>query len=267
MGLPLLGLPLKSASRPSSKIQYISLSLPQLMSSEVLSACKARGLSVTHAFSAALTMALRDMQPQGQHAVPMRYLNQVLVNLRHACRPPYSSDAHGAAVYHMLSAGALVVDLVVPSSASIAGADGELDEFTAIAKQIQEFYKSLKGVDSVSHQDQITVSPLTWRSMTPPVNPPSLGPPLEPHHTPTFAFVSLSSIGNISSIVSADHAAFAISDAWVTAEPLGSGVALFLGTWNGVLALNASFDSHWHENQYIEEFARHVLEQLVASLT
>ncbi|CAM1504239.1 Fc.00g018300.m01.CDS01 [Cosmosporella sp. VM-42] len=265
--LPLLGLPLSLTPGTSSNLRYISRSLSELFTSKVLLACKDRGLSVTHAFSAAMLMALRDLQPRNQDATPMRYLNQVLVNLRPLCRPPYNSSAHGGAVYHMLSANALAVDVVVPPSAPIVTVEARPNEFAVIAKQIQGFYASLRGADAVSNQDQLAVSALTWKSFTPPMNHPQPETPPEAEQGPTSSSVSLSSIGDLSSVVSADHSAFAISDVWITAEPLGPGVGLFLATWDKNLTMNASFSSQWHDKEYIEEFSQRIFDQLVTGLT
>ncbi|KAH7002455.1 hypothetical protein EDB80DRAFT_720606 [Ilyonectria destructans] len=275
--MPLLGLPLSAKKTTAGKRQYLPLSLSNSLSVRVLSECKARGVSVTHAFSAALILALRDLQPRSDQALPMRYFNQALINLRNACRPPFNTGAYAAAVYHMLSAEGISVDAVVPASGAEQEREMRTKEFAAVTDQVRNFFTFARGSESVSLSDLIAVSPLVWASITPlskraaketssPAEPESNSPKQDDNTPPLFSSVSLSSIGSINSIISPKHGALLVSDAWVAAESMGPGVGLFLGTWEGKSTVVASFGSNWHDMRYMERFLGRILEQMVEGL-
>ncbi|KAF7547520.1 hypothetical protein G7Z17_g7669 [Cylindrodendrum hubeiense] len=266
--MPLLGLPLSAEKGAIGKRQYMPLSLSNNLSARVLSECKARGISVTHAFSAALILVLRDVQPQGEQALSMRYYNHALINLRHVCQPPYNTEAHAAAVYHMLSAQAISVDVLVP--ALNQEVEARVQEFAAVSDQVRSFFASARGSDSASLMDLVAVSPLMWASMTPPSKRTveKMSSPAKPEHNapPLYSPVSISSIGNITSIILPMHGALVVSEAWVAAESMGPGVGLFLGTYEATSTVVASFDSNWHSNQYMGKFLERIVKQMVEGL-
>lgn len=273
--MPLFGLPLSAEKATAGKRQYLPLSLSNSLSAQVLSGCKARGVSVTHAFSAALILALRDLQPRSDRALPMRYFNQALINLRNACRPPFDTGAYAAAVYHMLSVEGISVDVVVPAIGAEQESETKIKEFAAVTDQVRDFFATIRGSESVLLSDLIAVSPLVWASITPSLSRAAKETSSQtkseansPDDTapPPFSSVSLSSIGNINSIISPNHGALLVSDAWVAAESMGPGVALFLGTWEGKSTLIASFGSNWHDTRYVKRFLRRILERMVEGL-
>ncbi|KAH6984424.1 hypothetical protein BKA56DRAFT_580984 [Ilyonectria sp. MPI-CAGE-AT-0026] len=275
--MPLLGLPLSAEKGTAGKRQYLPLSLSNSLSAQVLSECKARGVSVTHAFSAALILALRDMQPRSDQELPMRYFNQTLINLRNACRPPFNTGAYAAAVYHMLSVEGISVDVVVPAFGAEQERETRMKEFAAVTDQVRDFFASARGLESVSLSDLIAVSPPVWASITPSskraVKEASSqaetelnSPRQDDNAPPPFSSVSLSSIGSINSIITPMHGALLVSDAWAAAESMGPGVGLFLGTWEGKPTIVASFDSTWHNTRYMERFLGRILEQMAEGL-
>ncbi|KAH8683641.1 hypothetical protein BGZ61DRAFT_456152 [Ilyonectria robusta] len=275
--MPLLGLPHSAEKGTAGKRQYLPLSLSNSLSAQVLSECKARGVSVTHAFSAALILALRDLQPRSDQAMPMRYFNQALINLRNACSPPFNTGAYAAAVYHMLSVEGISVDVVVPTSGAEQERETRMKEFATVTDQVRDFFASARGSESASLSDLIAVSPSVWASITPSsksaAKETSSQAELEPNSpkqddnaAPSFSSVSLSSIGNIDSVIAPKHGALLVSDAWVAAESIGPGVGLFLGTWEGKSTVVASFGSNWHDTRYMERFLGRILEQMVEGL-
>lgn len=105
----LLTLP-PSGSPNTDQVQRVAVSIPKAVSTQILANCKAiaPGVSVTHVFTSALAIALRDLQPRKQEPHPVRYVNHAMINLRPYCRSPYNSPDHAAAAYHTVSAQALL---------------------------------------------------------------------------------------------------------------------------------------------------------------
>ncbi|KAI1405427.1 hypothetical protein F4819DRAFT_424488 [Hypoxylon fuscum] len=253
----LLGLPPSSVASASGqgKRQRLSLSIPEATTKQILHNCKsiAPGVSVTHVFMAALAQTLCSLQPQKEESYPVRYVNHSMLNLRPYFRNPYDSPEHAAAAYHTVSAQALRIDLAVPSSSSDAKNRDRVDELPQIATKVRDYYKLVRPVSSTD--EQIILAPLMFKSLIPP-------PGSDPHAVsdPPFYPVPLSSIGNVVSIVTADHDPFKLTRVWAASEPIGAGVAIFLGTWDGQIELSAVFDTRYHDAEYIENFLQRIVD-------
>lgn len=237
------------------KLVRISHTVPKDLTLEILRACKdvASGVSVTHAFMSALAMALSEVQPQKENSFPVRYVNHSMINLRPYCREPYSSPAHAAAAYHTISTQALGIDLVVPGSSDQTTGD-RAAEMRKILPQVQHFFNDIRPVPSEEIHEQVAFTPSTFKSFTSPSG-------VDPHDVsePPFCPVALSSIGNVSSMVQQKHGRFELTNVWAASEPMGAGVALFLGSWDGQLELSGVFDTRYHESSYVESFLERIL--------
>ncbi|KAL1881083.1 hypothetical protein Plec18167_003625 [Paecilomyces lecythidis] len=252
----LLGLPPSSSasSQTSPKMQRLSMCVSRHLSEKVLRACKAiaPGVSVTHVFMAALASVLAELQPQKEEPYPARYVNHSMINLRPYCREPYNSPGYAAAAYHTISAQALGIDVTVPSS---VGNSGNINNLSEIAVKLRDFYNSVRQVSSSEEpHEQILLAPFTFKGFTPPAGS-------DPHavSNPPFCPVALSSIGNIASLVTRKHGPFELTNVWAASEPLGAGVALFLGSWDGQIQLSGVFDAKYHNGQYVEKFLNRIL--------
>ncbi|KAI2630248.1 hypothetical protein GGS26DRAFT_558499 [Hypomontagnella submonticulosa] len=238
----LLGLPPSSrvATSQDGRRQRTSVSVPKVATKRILHGCKAvaPGVSVTHVFMSALALALSELQPQKQESYPVRYVNHSMINLRPYCHEPYNTPKHAGAPYHAVSAQALGIDLNVPGSD-----EGEVDQLNSLpqaAIKVRDFYRTIRPVSSTD--EQVILAPLMFKALTPP-------PDSDSHAVfePPFCPVPLSSIGNVSSIVAARHGPFELTNVWAASEPIGAGVAVFLGTWNGKIELSAVFDTRYHD--------------------
>jgi hypothetical protein len=248
----LLSLP-SSSSTESDQVQRVAVSVPKVVSSQILANCKAiaPGISVTHVFTSALAMALRDLQPQKQEPYPVRYVNHAMINLRPYCRPPYNSPDHAAAAYHTVSSQALAIELDVP--ALTGNKKAEPSELPLLATEVRDFYNQVKPVPGQTYE-QIFLSPWTFKALS----PPSGSDPCAVSDPP-FCPVALSSIGNIASIVSATSDVFELTDVWAASQPIGAGVATFLGCWDGRIELSGVFNTQFHNKEYMENFLKSVL--------
>ncbi|KAL2865383.1 uncharacterized protein BJX67DRAFT_382870 [Aspergillus lucknowensis] len=276
----LLGLPFSKATAADSEIalhgrrERIAVTVPREATAQILRRCKtiASGVSVTHVFTAALALVLSGLQPRKDQSYSVRYVNHSMINLRPYCRQPYNGTDHAAAAYHTVSAQALAIDLIVPGTPPNKEEEGHgEDNLRQISRKVAEFFSSIRpqhtltdatDEDSDSNcPDQIAFAPATFKSITPP-------PGVNPHavSNPPFCPVPLSSIGNISAIVSKNHGVFEVERVWAASEPTGAGVALFLGTWDGELGLSAVFDSHPPQVYFVPRFSKMHLKPLILAL-
>ncbi|KAI1101032.1 hypothetical protein F4804DRAFT_335635 [Jackrogersella minutella] len=252
----LLGLPQSSDATASQhgKRHRLSVLVPKATTEQIILGCKATapGVSVTHVFMSSLALALSELQPRKGEPYSVRYVNHSMINLRPYCCEPYSTPKHAAAPYHTVSMQALGVDLVVPASSTIPGNGDGVDDLPQIVTKVRDFFKDIRPASP--SDEQVALAPLMFKSLTAP-------PGSDPHDVsePSFCPVALSSLGNVASIVSATHGPFELENVWAASEPIGSGVAMFLGTWDGKIELSSVFDTRYHDPRYIRKFLERIL--------
>lgn len=243
----------KTATLTHGTRQRLPLLIPREVTAQILQNSKAiaPGVNVTHVFMSALAIALAELQPRQEEPYPVRYANHSMMNLRPYCRDPYPGPAHAAAAYHTISAQALSIDLIVSGTDNVD--QGEANQLPQIATSVRGFYHTARPTSS-SSSDQVVHSPLTFQAFTPPSG-------TDPHlvSEPSCCPVALSSIGNVSSIVDAHHGPFQLTRVWAASEPIGAGVAVFLGTWDGRIELSGVFDTRYHDGGYIEGFLERIV--------
>ncbi|KAF4445468.1 hypothetical protein F53441_10810 [Fusarium austroafricanum] len=246
----LLSLPPSSspAIQADFRTKRIAITIPRAVSSQILAHCKevAPGVSVTHVFVSALAMALSECQPRKKEAYPVRYVDRPMLNLRPFCSSPYNSPDHAGAAYHGVCAQALGIDLEVPS---MTDDEAKPSPLPRLATQVRDFYNQLKPTLSNETHEQVLLAPLTFKSLSPP-------PGADPWAVsdPPFCPVSLSSIGNLASIVASSNEILELTNVWIASQPIGAGVALFLGTWDGKIELSGVFNTQYHSEDYVQKF-------------
>ncbi|KAF5687752.1 hypothetical protein FCIRC_2191 [Fusarium circinatum] len=239
------------------KAKRIAVSVPKDMSAQILASCKTlgSGVSLTHVFVSALAMALAEFQPRKQEAYPVHYVDRPMLNIRPICNEPYSSPDHVGAAYHAVCAHALGIDLEVPG----LGMDKDFatKALPQIATEVRDFYNKHKPRLSEGIHEQVLFAPLTFRSQFPP-------PEADPWSVsdPPFCPVSLSSIGNLSSVVAASNDMVELTDVWVASQSIVTGVAVFLGSWDGKIELSSVFNSRIHSEEYMQRFLKCILNRL-----
>lgn len=252
----IIGIPFKSDTTVPKKSQRAAIYLGKDETHTILQKCKQRYISVTHAFHAAIAIAVRDIQTKTSHAVQGRYINYCLVNLRKFCTPPYHSAIHPATVYHSTSGRPLVVDLPIAASTSERSSHPEasVEEFSSTVSQIKQFYQSV-----LSDPEHIEMTPLYFNAITPPYPEEKQHKIPPPNPNPS---VSISSMGVIDNIIHpAEHAPFQIGGPpWVMGDEYSTGVGLFLGTWKGEMSLSAGFNEAFHEMEDVVGFLERVKE-------
>ncbi|KAF5638006.1 cycloheximide-inducible CIP70 (cytochrome P450 family) [Fusarium sp. NRRL 52700] len=237
------------------KAKRIAVSVSKGMSAQILARCKTlgSGASLTHVFVSALAMALAEFQPRKQETYPVRYVDRPMLNIRPFCKEPYSSPDHAGAAYHAICAHALGIDLEVPG----LGVDKDFATKTLpqIATEVRGFYNKHKPSLSGDIHEQVLFAPLTFKSQFPP-------PGADPWSVsdPPFCPVSLSSIGNLSSVVATSNEMFELTDVWIASQSIFTGVAIFLSSWNGEIELSSVFNSQFHSEKYVQSFLECILQ-------
>ncbi|KAL4800123.1 hypothetical protein BDV19DRAFT_171705 [Aspergillus venezuelensis] len=244
-GIEIAGIPSRKHGAKPGKHQRVAITLSTESTYRLLKACKALGLSATHAYHTAIGIVLRDLQKKDARPRTVRYVNYNLLDERQQCEEPYNTPVHAASVYHSVSGQCLAVDLTVPA-ASIGAPDHLFDYSIPRRKEFMRVASAVRRFDLQNRNDKqrISMVPSYWDMITPAYPADNTTPvvPL-PYNKPS---VSLSDLGAVDDIVSPTHGAFNLDNPWVTREHLVTGLALFLGTWDGRLTLSATYNESWH---------------------
>ena len=249
------------------KHQRVAIRLSQEETTSVVAACRELGLSITHAYHAAIPLVVRDQQEKRESERQVRYLNYSLINERGNCVEPYSTSSHPAAVYHSVSGKGLAVDLTVPAletrtrtststktstdidsgSASNDSILTQRKEYANVASTIRKFY-----LDTRADKDHIFLVPSYWKMGTIPYPADGKTRPVPARNeTPS---VSISSMGILDKVIGHRYGEIEVEEPWVTGEELGTGLGLFLGTWKGRVTLSAAYNDAWHDKEEVVEF-------------
>jgi hypothetical protein len=254
-----LSMPFKGESEEPGKHQRLSVTISASRTASVLTACRARSLSVTHAYHTAIAMAVCDAQPPQLTRSLNRYISYCLINERAHCEPPYNTAAHASAVYHSVSGLHLSLDLEVSAIGDLpcTPADDKVD-FEHLAPIVRDYYTSVRN--DTSHPPLVPhyftmATPKDPRIRDSTAENPA---PLPPNNqTPS---VSISSMGRVDDLIRSERGDLRVYDPWVTGEELGTGLGAFLGTFRGELHLSAAYNEAFHEKSEVEAFLVRVQE-------
>ncbi|KAG8668059.1 hypothetical protein FPOAC2_10173 [Fusarium poae] len=255
-----LNLPPTASNDSAPIMKRIAVSVSRSLSDQVLVGCKsiAPGVSLTHAFTAALTMTLRDLQPRQDQAYTARYVGRSMINIRPYCREPFDSPDHAAAAYHAVSAQAVGIDVKIPGVAD----DGtKVDTLPELAINVHGFYQQIKSDPSQSTYEQALFAPQVFQTLFPP-------PGVDPwaFQESPFCPVSLSSIGNLGNIVGSSNGVFELSKVWAASQPINAGEVVFLGSWDGQIELSSVFNTQYHKQEYMERFITNIFTHVLEGL-
>ncbi|KAH7367712.1 hypothetical protein B0T11DRAFT_275861 [Plectosphaerella cucumerina] len=253
----LLSLPASSAANDQEGTHRAAVSIPLPTSCQIVDACKSigPGISVTHVFLAGLAQTLAELQPQRDEPYEVRYANQFLMDLRPQLPAPFDGPKHAAAAYSTVSAQAMNLDLV----AGAQGAAAKLEEFRRCAIDARDFFHAVRPT-SLDHE-QVQLTPLVFNSLADQAGP-------NPHATsdPAFCPVALSSLGVLDKVASSRHGSLTVDNVWVASEPIGAGVAAFLGSWAGKMELSVVFRKDYHDVEYLEDFLGRIVDNVLLGL-
>lgn len=259
--IKVLGIPYRQGPSAPGRHQRVALDFSEGDTAALIAACKGLRATVTHAFHAAIAMAVRDVQEQTPRAQKVRYVNYILRNERRSCADPYGTPAHAVAVYHSVSGRALTVDMTLPASGGDAVVDpvARAAEFRSVLEQIRRFYEAVRD-----DGDHYALSLPIWEAGCPELPGGDEPPPVPPPNPKPS--VSISSMGNVDAIIASRHGAVEVDRPWVTGEELGSGLGLFLGTFRRRLSLSAAYNDAWHDKAEVEDFVHRCRDIVLAGL-
>jgi hypothetical protein len=220
------------------KHQRVAVTLSENTTATLLEKCRNLGLSITHAYHAAIALAVRDLQERKENDRMVRYISYCLVNERHHCKPLYSTSAHPASVYHSVSGRCLAVDLAVSGLAKSNSTTTDEEDFLPIAQHVRNYYLEIRD-----DTEYIKLVPSFWAMSIFPY--PGPDPPAIPARNETPS-VSISSMGVLDKVIRHNYGGFSVDNPWVTGEELGTGLGVFLDTWKGRLTLSAAYNDAWH---------------------
>ena len=245
-GIQIASPPFQQESIHPGKHQRVAVTLSKSTTDKLLDKCRSLGLSITHAYHAAIALAVRDLQERKQTDSMIRYISYCLVNERGHCKPPYGTSNHPVSVYHSVSGRCLYVDLTVPALGSGFDSTIEKENYLSTAQHIRDYYLEIRD-----NKEYMNLIPAFWEMSTPPYpgsQPPAIPPRIE---TPS---ASISSMGVLDKIIRHSYGRFNVDSPWVTGEELGTGLGVFLDTWKGRLTLSAAYNDAWHGKEEVLDF-------------
>lgn len=257
--IKVLALPYLQGPVTPGKHQRIALDFSELDTAALVAACKNLKATVTQAFHAAIAMAVRDVQETSAHAQQVRYVNYILRNERRSCVDPYNTPKHAVAVYHSVSGRALTVDMTLPASGETVTPADRAKEFRSIVEKMRHFYEAVRD-----DKDHFALSLHIWEAGCPELPKTEAFPPVPPPNPKPS--VSISSMGNVDSVIASRHGQIEVDKPWVTGEELGNGLGLFLGTFRSRMSLSAAYNDAWHSKSEVEDFVYRCKDIVLAGL-
>lgn len=257
--IKVLGVPYQQGADAPGKHQRIALDFSERDTTALVAACKGLKATVTHAFHAAIAMAVRDVQERNSEAQKVRYVNYILRNERRSCVDPYNTPKHAVAVYHSVSGRALTVDMTLPASGDAINPADRVSEFRSIVEKMRHFYEAVRD-----DKDHYALSLPIWEAGCPELPKSEAFPPVPPPNPKPSA--SISSMGNVDAVIASKHGQISVDKPWVTGEELGNGLGLFLGTFRSKLSLSAAYNDAWHSKSEVEDFVYRCRDIVLAGL-
>ncbi|KAK0116556.1 hypothetical protein ONS96_012414 [Cadophora gregata f. sp. sojae] len=246
-----LSVPSKNADSIPGKTRSSTLKFTFDESQRVMAACKARKTTVTQVIHAAIALAVRDLQARGEHERQAKYVSYVIMSLRKYCREPYNGPEFSMMTCHANSTSLMVVDVIIPSSAS------------TIARTCpKEFSTVLKFYQEEAIPKDLLEAALCFAARTPIC--PSVSSPLP---APTqSASVSLSSRGITDYHVKHRYGPFEVLDPWCMGTELSIALGLAVNTWKGEMCLCAGYNMVFHEHKDVQLFLESVKRTVMEGL-
>ncbi|ROT41156.1 hypothetical protein SODALDRAFT_113169 [Sodiomyces alkalinus F11] len=253
-GTRTLTIPYKKGETVPGPSQVAAATLSAEKTSQLAAACKAAGVSITHAYHAAVPMVLLDLHEseRGADPVPMRYSSLMPRNERPACLPPYNTAEHPAALYHSVSPLFMPVDVTLPAAGDEAGASPATrrSQYRDVLQTLKGYYESFrKDPDFVFLGFQI------WGNLFPLPPLGAAGPPPVPPFNPEPG-VGLSSMGKVDAFIPAREGAVEVFDVWWTGEEAGATFNGGLVGFRGESTLTVAYNKAWHEKEEVVDFLK-----------
>ncbi|KAI1775064.1 hypothetical protein F4818DRAFT_417684 [Hypoxylon cercidicola] len=233
-GIPYLG---DATTPPGSPVRTF-IKFNRETTSALIAACKARGISVTSAFYAALANAALALS---RDETPEKYTAVMAVNMRNYVKPPYNSKDHAVQVY------------IIGRSPTVEHSctfDEKTAQFAAYSKDWynDEFLRAYR-VSTRHHYDAMAKRPAPPAGVPPP-KPPS--------------GVTLSSLGVIEKMLPSEYegGAVKVTDFHFGVSMMTRQMLLYVWTFDGKMSFSINYNEAYHDTKAVKwllEFIRQVL--------
>ena len=230
---PSIGLPTELSNQVPGATRRIELTFTPPITSAIISACKARTLSVATALHSALIVATKQLAYS--ETLARNYTSWGTFDLRPYLRSPYSKPhTHPVSVY--------VIGLPI----SLAPSD-----FSENTSQLRPFYKQL------SSQSANTPLPSFFRSYAKKVTELFSHPPPPDTQAPTEP--GLESLGVVDCYVDREHGdGVEIERFWVGVEMLTRQICLYVWTWQDCMTLSVCYNERFYTADFVSGFLARV---------
>ncbi|KAF5004931.1 hypothetical protein FDECE_8584 [Fusarium decemcellulare] len=189
----LLSVPFKQGAQAPGRHQRVEITLDQKATAKIAEACRAIKVTVTHAFNAAIPIAMRDLQDDQAEEQRLYYRFDLLRNLRPFCKEPFNTSQHPVTAYH--SGSCFACDIAMHTSTTKMSEGSRKEEFLRVLDEVRVFYDRVSN-DS-DHQYLVPYVWANWLERLPKLERrPGPGPPPSPSPTAT-----LSSLGRVDDMI------------------------------------------------------------------
>jgi hypothetical protein len=228
--IPSIRLPVTNTSGLPGKRLRTTLKFSTEETTAIILAAKARGLTVTHAFHAAIILATKSLGNSGE-----KYANFWLINCRDRCTAPFNSNKHPMGAYHW--GGPIVIS---PTN------------FANTAIDVKTKYE-----DTRADKDLLPMFSTMCEAVIAGLSQPPPAPPSAP---------ILSSIGIIDSKLAAKYELISVNDFWLGDDMLSQEIETFLWSWQGMIELSGCYNETYYESVSAQEYLTAVKEILFDGL-
>ena len=241
--LPSIGFPMKTPlPKPAGTSRSESM-LESSTTATIISAIKARGLSVTTALHAALIVALQQLTsvpPSSSY----KYTTYGIFNVRPFLEPPHNDPFVNPATLQMIG-----LPLTLNTST-----------YQTLVSELKPYYKQRLPPATDSVLPKQLMCPYT-KFMAQVVGSPP------PSDLPPLAEPMFNSVGIVDDYLSCKYCdSIKIQDFWVGVEMLTPQVECYVWTWQKKMTLSAMYNDAFYESQFIQGFLRRILDVLFAEL-
>jgi hypothetical protein len=228
---PSIGLPFQDRPSAPHSVSEICLSIED--SNNIVSACKARGLTVTHAVHAALVQATTELNPE---AAAKFYTSIHIYNWRSQVQPKFQRQS-------TLHCGAFPMAVENPTTR----------DFKGLSEEMKKLYVGINQDKDIAKAHSPWWSGLS-AALSAVGNPPAASTPM------------LSSLGVIEKLLPEEVEGVKIEDFKFGIDIKGPVVTVYLWNWGGRINFSAAWDrGSFHEGE-IDEFLSRIVAKLAPPL-
>jgi hypothetical protein len=228
---PSIGLPFQGRPSAPHSVSEIRLSIED--SNNIVSACKARGLTVTHAVHAALIQVTAELNPE---AVAKYYTSIHIYNWRLHVQPKYQRQS-------TLHCSAFPMVVENPSTR----------DFESLSEEMKKLYVGTKQDRNIAKAHSPWWSGLVT-ALIAAGNPPAASTPM------------LSSLGVIEKLLPEEAEGVKIEDFKFGIDIKGPVITVYLWNWGGRINLSAAWDRGSFQEGEIDEFLSRIVGKLTTPL-